>query len=369
MRVICLDIGEKRIGVAVSDLLDLTAQGVETIWVKGVQKDCARIEEICTQYETKRILCGLPLNMDGSEGFQAERVKRLANELAARGYEIRYQDERLTTKMATSVLLQADVSRSKRKEVVDKLAATYILQSFLDSGGWKNAATGKEHKKVFQSEVWYMSENMNNQDMQLDPENIVELVDDEGNSVVFEHLMTLEHNGGVYICLAPAEPMEDVAEDELADDGASNAQVAKVREYAAAQGSEVFVICAQIEQEIAELDDDEKAMFLEDLGLKESGLEKLIRASYHLLGLISYLTAGKQETRAWTITRGTEAPQAAGKIHSDFERGFIRAEVVNYQDLLDCGSYSAAKDKGLVGLEGKEYVVKDGDVILFRFNV
>ena len=215
MRVICLDIGERRIGVAVSDLLDLTAQGVETIWVKGAEKDYARIEEICRQYETTHILCGLPLNMDGSEGFQAERVKKLAGMLADRGYEIRYQDERLTTKMATSVLLQADVSRSKRKEVVDKLAATYILQSFLDSGGWKDAATGKEHKKVFQSEVWYMSENMNNQDMQLAPENIVELVDDEGNSVVFEHLMTLEHNGGVYICLAPAEEVEDIEEDEL----------------------------------------------------------------------------------------------------------------------------------------------------------
>lgn len=161
----------------------------------------------------------------------------------------------------------------------------------------------------------------------------------------------------------------NVSEDDLADDGAGNGHVKKVREFAAANNSEVFIICAQIEQEIAELDDDEKAMFLEELGLSESGLEKLIRASYHLLGLISYLTAGKQETRAWTITRGTKAPQAAGKIHSDFERGFIRAEVVNYQDLLDCGSYSAAKDKGLVGLEGKEYVVKDGDVILFRFNV
>ena len=161
----------------------------------------------------------------------------------------------------------------------------------------------------------------------------------------------------------------NVEESDLADDGASNENVAKVREYAAGEGFEVFVVCAQIEQEISELDDDEKAMFLEDLGIKDSGLDKLIKASYSLLGLISYLTAGKQETRAWTITKGTKAPQAAGKIHTDFERGFIRAEVVNYQDLLDCGSYSAAKDKGLVGLEGKEYVVKDGDVVLFRFNV
>ena len=129
------------------------------------------------------------------------------------------------------------------------------------------------------------------------------------------------------------------------------------------------MICAQIEEEISELDEDERKMFLEDLGLTESGLEKLVRASYHLLGLMSFLTAGEDETRAWTIKIGTKAPQAAGKIHTDFERGFIRAEVVNYQDLLDCGSLSAAKEKGLVGLEGKEYVVKDGDVILFRFNV
>ena len=161
----------------------------------------------------------------------------------------------------------------------------------------------------------------------------------------------------------------NVSEEDLADDGASNPMVQEVRKYAEKNHSEVFVICAQIEQEIAELDDDEKQMFLEDLGLKESGLEKLIKASYRILGLLSYLTAGETETRAWTIRQGTKAPQAAGKIHSDFERGFIRAEVVNYKDLLDCGSYAAAKEKGLVGLEGKDYVVKDGDVILFRFNV
>ena len=161
----------------------------------------------------------------------------------------------------------------------------------------------------------------------------------------------------------------NVAEDDLADDGASSPYVKEVRTLAAAEGSEVFVICAQIEEELSELDDEEKAVFLEDLGLKESGLEKLITASYHILGLISYLTAGETETRAWTITRGMKAPQAAGKIHSDFERGFIRAEVVNYQDLLDCGSYPVAREKGLIRLEGKDYVVQDGDVILFRFNV
>ena len=161
----------------------------------------------------------------------------------------------------------------------------------------------------------------------------------------------------------------NVTEDDLANDGADNAGVQKVREYAAEENCEVFVVCAQIEQEISELDDDEKKMFLEDLGISSSGLDKLIAASYRILGLISYLTAGETETRAWTITKGTKAPQAAGKIHSDFERGFIKAEVVYYQDLLDCGSYNGAKEKGLVRMEGKEYVVKDGDVILFRFNV
>lgn len=145
----------------------------------------------------------------------------------------------------------------------------------------------------------------------------------------------------------------NVGEDDLTDDGASNPHVQAVRKFAAENDSEVFVVCAQIEEEISELDDDEKKMFLDDLGLKESGLDKLIAASYRLLGLISYLTAGEKETRAWTIKVGTKAPQAAGKIHSDFERGFIKAEVVNYKDLLDCGSYNGAKEKGLVRMEGK----------------
>lgn len=161
----------------------------------------------------------------------------------------------------------------------------------------------------------------------------------------------------------------NVKDTDIANDGADNEHVAKVREFAKQENSEVFVICAQIEQEIAELDDDEKKMFLEELGLAESGLEKLIKASYRLLGLMSYLTAGPKETRAWTIKIGTKAPQAAGKIHSDFERGFIRAEVVSYDQLVECGSFNAAKEKGLVRSEGKDYVIQDGDVVLFRFNV
>lgn len=161
----------------------------------------------------------------------------------------------------------------------------------------------------------------------------------------------------------------NVSEDDLADDGESNEFVGRVKEYAKSFDCEVFVVCAQIEQEISELDEDEKREFLDALGLKESGLEKLIKASYSLLGLISFLTSGEDETRAWTINKGTKAPGAAGKIHTDFERGFIRAEVVSYNDLMEFGSIAAAKEKGLVRSEGKEYVVQDGDVILFKFNV
>lgn len=186
-------------------------------------------------------------------------------------------------------------------------------------------------------------------------------IDDEDDLALIKEYNLLTYKPVIYAA--------NVGEEDLGDDGASNPKVEEVRKFAKEEQSEVFVICAQIEQEISELDEDEKAMFLEDLGLSESGLEKLIRASYHILGLMSFLTAGEDETRAWTIKIGTKAPQAAGKIHSDFERGFIKAEVVNYRDLLEQGSLAAAREKGLVGIEGKDYVVRDGDVILFRFNV
>ncbi len=143
----------------------------------------------------------------------------------------------------------------------------------------------------------------------------------------------------------------------------------EVKKIAAEEGAETFPICAEMEAQIAELEPDEKEMFLADMGLEKSGLDRLIKKSYALLGLISYLTAGKPEVRAWTIKNGTKAPQAAGKIHTDFERGFIRAEVIAFDDLMACGSMAAAKEKGLVRSEGKEYVMKDGDIVLFRFNV
>ena len=145
--------------------------------------------------------------------------------------------------------------------------------------------------------------------------------------------------------------------------------VCAVKKYAAEEGSEVLVICAKTEEELSQMEPEESAVFLEELGLKESGLNRLIKKSYALLGLISYLTAGEKETRAWTIVKGTKAPQAAGKIHTDFEKGFIRAEVVEWETLLECGGLVGAREKGKVRSEGKEYVIKDGDVVLFRFNV
>lgn len=148
-----------------------------------------------------------------------------------------------------------------------------------------------------------------------------------------------------------------------------NPYIIELKKLAKIEGSEVLVICAKIEEEIAQLEDDEKKIFLEELGLQESGLDRLIKASYRLLGLVSFLTAGTPEVRAWTIIKGTKAPQAAGKIHSDIERGFIRAEIVAYDDLIKLGSYSTAREKGLVRSEGKDYVMQDGDVTLFRFNV
>ena len=161
----------------------------------------------------------------------------------------------------------------------------------------------------------------------------------------------------------------NMSEEDFVHNIETNPGYQALKEIAAREGSGVLPICAKIEEEIADMSKEDKAMFLEELGLKESGLDRLIKEGYRLLGLISYLTAGKPEVRAWTITRGTKAPQAAGKIHSDFERGFIRAEVVAYDDLMACGSMAAAKEKGLVRSEGKEYVMQDGDIVLFRFNV
>lgn len=174
------------------------------------------------------------------------------------------------------------------------------------------------------------------------------------------------------LMLLTAKPMlyaANISEKDIAVPPEKLPMVAAVMKRAAEEGSEVIVVSAKVEEELASLPEEEKNIFFEELGIKESGLDKLVRAGYKLLGLISYLTAGEKETRAWTIKEGTKAPQAAGKIHSDFEKGFIRAEIVPYETLLECGNYNNAKEKGKVRSEGKDYVIKDGDVVLFRFNV
>lgn len=188
-------------------------------------------------------------------------------------------------------------------------------------------------------------------------------------NITDEEQALLEETGEFNLLTAkPILYVANVAEDEITNTD-DNLEVQAVKAHAKTEFAETVMISAKIEEEISSLDDDEKEVFLDDLGIKESGLDQIIHAGYKLLGLISYLTAGPKEVRAWTITEGTKAPQAAGKIHSDFERGFIRAEVVSYNDLMACGSIQVAKEKGLYRSEGKEYVFKDGDVVLFRFNV
>ena len=161
----------------------------------------------------------------------------------------------------------------------------------------------------------------------------------------------------------------NIGEKDMGKEETSLPLVQKVIEFSKTENAEYMVICAKTEEELSMLEPDEAQMFLEELGLKESGLDRLVKTSYRLLGLLSYLTAGEKEVRAWTIEQGTKAPQAAGKIHTDFEKGFIRAEIVDYDILVELGSFNAAKEKGKVRSEGKEYVIKDGDVVLFRFNI
>lgn len=187
----------------------------------------------------------------------------------------------------------------------------------------------------------------------------VDMDDDERE--ILSTVALLSSKPVIYAC--------NMSEDDFANNISDNPRYNAVCDIAKAEGAEVLPICAELEAEISSLSKEEKEMFLADLGIEQGGLDLLIQRSYNLLGLISYLTAGQPEVRAWTITRGTKAPQAAGKIHSDFERGFIRAEVIAYDDLIACGTMQAAKEKGLVRSEGKEYVMNDGDIVLFRFNV
>ncbi|AYA78337.1 redox-regulated ATPase YchF [Bacillus sp. Y1] len=216
-------------------------------------------------------------------------------------------------------------------------------------------AKQKDKDAVFEAEILEMLKEAFEADK---PARTVEFTEEQMKVVKQLHLLTIK----------PVLYVANVGEEDVADPS-SNEYVQKVREFAEKDNAEVIVVCAKIEEEIAELEGEEKEMFLSELGIEESGLDQLIRAAYHLLGLATYFTAGVQEVRAWTFRKGMKAPQCAGVIHSDFERGFIRAETVAYEDLLAGGTMTAAKEAGKVRLEGKEYEVKDGDIIHFRFNV
>ena len=214
-RVLALDVGERRIGVAVSDPLGLTAQGVETIQSGGWSRDAARVGELLEQYETDRVLVGLPRTLSGEIGPQAQRILAFAEQLKERGWQVRFQDERLTTSLAHRTLIEGDVSRKGRKQVVDKLAATYILQSFLDAGGWIEENTSGA-VRVTDVAVWKGMKKMDkgeNNSMEMD--NIIELVDENDNPIRFEHIMTVQYGGDDYILLAPVDPTEDMEDDEV----------------------------------------------------------------------------------------------------------------------------------------------------------
>lgn len=191
------------------------------------------------------------------------------------------------------------------------------------------------------------------------PVRTLEMTEEEANLV----------NGYFLLTSKPVLYVANISEEDLMSGNLENEFVKKIKEHATSENSEVVVICAKLEEELSSLDDEEKKELLAEYGLEETGLDKLISSSYKLLGLMSFLTAGVQEVRAWTIVKGTKAPQAAGKIHSDIERGFIRAEIISYDKLVDCGSEAAAKEKGYYRLEGKEYIMQEGDVVNFRFNV
>ena len=217
----------------------------------------------------------------------------------------------------------------------------------------KLAQNNKDYKK----ELLLLEKIKNGLDKEICARNII-FDEDEKKIVEKFNLLTFK----------PVLYAANISENDLLDKN-ENKYVEQVKKFAANENSRVFDICAKIEEDISKLDSDEKKMFLDEMGITESGLDKLIKASYDLLGLISFLTAGEKETRAWTVKKGIKAPEAAGKIHSDFERGFIKAEVISYDDLIKSGNYVNAKNNGLVRIEGKEYIVKDGDVIVFRFNV
>ncbi len=319
-----------------------------------------RLDRLANLYASKKVtpaviefvdIAGLVKGASRGEGLGNKFLSHI-REVDAIVHVVRCFEDENITHVENSVDPVRDIETITLELILSDIEA---VQKRMDR--IKNAARGGADKSAA-AEFEFLSRILNHLEREL-PANCFPLSEEE--QPYMDNLFLLSSKPVIY-CANISEKNMGAGEDEIP-------LVIQVKEYAAKHNSGVIVICAKTEEELSQMDEEDRAMFLEEFGLKESGLSKLIRASYSLLGLISYLTAGEKETRAWTIVKGTKAPQAAGKIHTDFEKGFIRAEVVEWETLLECGGLAGAREKGKVRSEGKEYVMKDGDVVLFRFNV
>lgn len=319
-----------------------------------------RLDKLAALYNSKKVtpaviefvdIAGLVKGASRGEGLGNKFLSHI-REVDAIVHVVRCFEDENVTHVENSVDPVRDIETINLELILSDIEA---VQKRIDR--IKNATRGGADKAAAQEFAFL--QNLLARLAEEKPANSLPLTEDE--KPLMDNLFLLSSKPVIY-CANIAEKDMGAGEDEIP-------LVRKVKEYAASHGAGVVVICAKTEEELSLMDEEDRAVFLEDFGLNESGLDKLIKASYSLLGLISYLTAGEKETRAWTIAKGTKAPQAAGKIHTDFEKGFIRAEVVEWETLLECGGLAGAREKGKVRSEGKDYVMKDGDVVLFRFNV
>ena len=318
-----------------------------------------RLEKLAALYDSKKItpavvefvdIAGLVKGASKGEGLGNKFLSHI-RETDTIVHVVRCFEDPNVTHVESTVDPVRDIQTINLELI---LADIETVQKRLDRA--KNSAKGGDKKFLAEADfLQRVLDHLNKEQCA----RTMELTDEEREQLQGLFLLTAK----------PVIYAANIAEKDMGKADGELPLVRAVEDFAAKEGSEVLVICAKTEEELSQLPPDEAKMFLEELGLAESGLDRLIKKSYSLLGLISYLTAGEKETRAWTIAKGTKAPQAAGKIHTDFEKGFIRAEVVDWQTLLECGNYNAAKEKGKVRSEGKDYVIKDGDVVLFRFNV
>ena len=319
-----------------------------------------RLDKLAALYNSKKVtpaviefvdIAGLVKGASHGEGLGNKFLSHI-REVDAIVHVVRCFEDENVTHVENSVDPVRDIETINLELILSDIEAT---QKRIDR--IKNAARGGSDKNAA-AEFAFLQKLMAHLEAEK-PANSLPVTDEEKE--MLDNVFLLSAKPVIYCA--------NISEKDMGADEEELPLVKQVRDYAAAHGAKTIVICAKTEEELSQMSPEDQAVFLEDFGLKESGLSKLIKASYSLLGLISYLTAGEKETRAWTIVKGTKPPQAAGKIHTDFEKGFIRAEVVDWQTLLECGGLAGAREKGKVRSEGKDYVMKDGDVVLFRFNV